>query len=144
MSAFMGPPLQISTPWSVSLFEEPSSLYCLRESAKSGGAVLYRRWVGDTPHGAAPPSPCRSRSRRSDRPWRHDRPVQAPQHPARFLRSSSSGMMTFVGIVYLPPSAESPGAICESPSCTTDATSAPSHVNTLPRAIARPPALDAT
>src|SRR5262245_27140514 len=58
--------------------------------------------------------------------------------------SSSAGMMTFVGIAYLPPSAESPGAICESPSCTTDATSAPSHVNTLPRAIARPPALDAT
>jgi hypothetical protein len=49
-------------------------------------------------------------------------------------------MMTFVGIAYLPPTAESPGAICESPSCTTDATSAPSCVNTLPRAIARPPA----
>src|SRR5262245_25995354 len=45
---------------------------------------------------------------------------------------------------YLTPSAESPVAICESPSCTTDATSAPSRVNTLPRPIARPPALDAT
>src|SRR5215471_7424109 len=45
---------------------------------------------------------------------------------------------------YLPPSAESPGAICESPSCTTDATRAPSRVNTLPRAMAQPPALDGT
>ena len=45
---------------------------------------------------------------------------------------------------YLRPSAESLAAICESPSCTTDATSAPSRVNTLPRAIARPPSLDAT
>ena len=53
-------------------------------------------------------------------------------------------MMTFVGIAYLAASAESPVAICDSPSCTTDATSAPSRVNTLPRAIARPPALDAT
>ncbi len=52
---------------------------------------------------------------------------------------------TVVGVpTYLPPSAESPVAICESPSCTTEATSAPSRVNTLPRAIARPPALDAT
>jgi hypothetical protein len=69
--------------------------------------------------------------------------LQPPQHLACFLRSSA-GMITFVGIAYLPPSAESRGAICESPSCTTDATSAPSRVNTLPRAIARPPALDAT
>lgn len=58
--------------------------------------------------------------------------------------SWNADMMTFVGIAYLPSSAESPGAICESPSCTTDATSAPSRVNTLPRAIARPPALEAT
>jgi transposase-like protein len=51
---------------------------------------------------------------------------------------------TFVGIAYPPPRAESRGAICASPSCTTDATRAPSRVNTLPRAIARPPALEAT
>jgi len=70
--------------------------------------------------------------------------LQPPQHLARLLRQLEHRTMTFVGIAYLPPSVESPGAICESPSCTTDATSAPSHVNTLPRAIARPPALDAT
>jgi hypothetical protein len=73
-----------------------------------------------------------------------DRCLQPPQHLARLLRQLERRLMTFAGIAYLPASAESPGAICESPSCTTDATSAPSHVNTLPRAIARPPALDAT
>src|SRR5262249_27165441 len=58
----------------------------------------------------------------SDHPWRRDRPVHSAT--AAPCASPSAGMMTFVGIAYLLPSAESPGARSgESLSCTTDATS---------------------